>query len=504
MLRQTSTQSGLVRGIPAADPRITAYLGIPFAAPPVGENRWRAPQPPSSWDGVRACDRMGPLSMQFVPQFNGPGLYDREWHVDAECPMDEDCLYLNIWTPAMNADERMPVLVWYFGGGLQCGSPNEMEFDGERIARRGIVVVTINYRTNCFGFLCHPDITKEAPDAPANFGHLDQIAATRWVQRNIHSFGGDPKRVTIAGQSAGGGSVQSVLVSPLGKDICQGAIIESGLFESIYHPVLLTARTLAQGEAQGVEFFKYLGVETLAQARALDAKYVRDKMLESKKFFGCVVDGKFATDIAWKQLLRGEYDDIPVMTGYTEDEFHDSLRGETTEALKEEAKACFGENADEFLRLCGGQTAQDIRANSNVGIVEIACRMLAKQRAKQGKKTWVYRFDPDIPGWDDPGAFHSCDLWFFFETLAKCWRPFKGVHYDLARQMCNAWAHFIKTGDPNGSDADGTPQPEWKPYADGDFVMSFDQCCHCDQSTQTPIKAFLTDACLARKTEEKR
>ena len=208
MLRTVQTENGWVKGIEAADPRITAFKGIPFAAPPVGENRWRAPQPCEDWDGVRECYRFAPISMQSVPGI-GDNVYIREWHVDPEIAMDEDCLYLNVWTGAKEVTEKQPVLVWFFGGGLQCGYPAEMEFDGERIARRGVVVVTVNYRVNVFGFLAHPQLTEEQPDAPTNFGSLDQQAALRWVQRNIAFFGGDPGNVTIAGQSAGGGSVMS-------------------------------------------------------------------------------------------------------------------------------------------------------------------------------------------------------------------------------------------------------------------------------------------------------
>ena len=158
MLRTVRTENGWVKGIEAADPRITAFKGIPFAAPPVGENRWRAPQPCEDWDGVRECYRYAPISMQSVPGI-GDNVYIREWHVDPEIAMDEDCLYLNVWTGAKEVTEKQPVLVWFFGGGLQCGYPAEMEFDGERIARRGVVVVTVNYRVNVFGFLAHPQLT---------------------------------------------------------------------------------------------------------------------------------------------------------------------------------------------------------------------------------------------------------------------------------------------------------------------------------------------------------
>ncbi len=199
MLRMVRVENGLVRGLPAADPRITSFKGIPFAAPPVGENRWKAPQPAKDWEGVLEAFEFAPISMQAKTALDPNNIYTREWHVDPDIPMSEDCLYLNVWTPARNGDERLPVFVWFFGGGFQVGYTSEMEFDGERIARRGIVVVTVNYRLNSFGFLCHPEITAESPDAPGNFGLLDQQAALRWVKRNIAAFGGDPDNITIGG-----------------------------------------------------------------------------------------------------------------------------------------------------------------------------------------------------------------------------------------------------------------------------------------------------------------
>ena len=227
MLRTVKTECGIVRGIEAADPRITAFKGVPFAAPPTGENRWRAPQPCKPWDGVLDCARFAPISMQDTPGL-GDGFYNREWHVDPQIPMSEDCLYLNIWTPAKSADEKLPVLVWYFGGGLQWGYTAEMEFDGERMARRGIVVVTVNYRLGVFGFLAHPELTSAQPDAPTNFGNLDQQAGLMWVRRNIAAFGGDPGRITIMGQSAGAMSVQQLCLSPLAKGLVAGAVMSSG------------------------------------------------------------------------------------------------------------------------------------------------------------------------------------------------------------------------------------------------------------------------------------
>ena len=235
MLRTVKTECGIVRGIEAADPRITAFKGVPFAAPPTGENRWRAPQPCKPWDGVLDCARFAPISMQDTPGL-GDGFYNREWHVDPQIPMSEDCLYLNVWTPAKSADEKLPVLVWYFGGGLQWGYTAEMEFDGERMARRGIVVVTVNYRLGVFGFLAHPELTSAQPDAPTNFGNLDQQAGLMWVRRNIAAFGGDPDCITIAGQSAGGGSVMSQITCPANFGHIKRAIIQRRMIRTQYAP----------------------------------------------------------------------------------------------------------------------------------------------------------------------------------------------------------------------------------------------------------------------------
>ena len=267
MIREAKTENGWVRGIEAADPRITVFKGIPFAAPPIGENRWRAPQPAADWEGIRDASRFAPISMQSTPGL-GTDVYCKEWHVDPEIPMDEDCLYLNVWTSAKSVDEKQPVLVWYFGGRLQWGYPSEMEFDGERLAKRGVVVVTVNYRINCFGFLAHKELTKEAPEEPTNFGNLDQQAGLRWVVRNIASFGGDPEQITIAGQSAGAGSVLTQMTCPDNFGLFQRAVIMSGMIRSPYaEEGMGIPPSLDEAEKLGEKFFDYLGVKTLAEAR---------------------------------------------------------------------------------------------------------------------------------------------------------------------------------------------------------------------------------------------
>ena len=469
MLRQVKTENGWVRGIEAADPRITAFKGIPFAAPPVGKNRWRAPQPCENWDGVKECYRFAPISMQWIPGL-GTDIYCREWHVDPEIAMGEDCLYLNVWTNAKSADEKQPVLVWFFGGGLQCGYPAEMEFDGERIARRGIVVVTVNYRVGALGFLTHPQISREQPDAPANFGNLDQQAGLKWVQRNIAAFGGDPDKVTIAGQSAGGGSVMSQLACKANEGLFRNTVVMSAMiFDPYMRREVGRPETLKQAEKKGEDFFAFLGVKTLEEARAMDAVTLQrsyEKYMETHVPFFTVQDDLFCTGDPIALYRKGDCVDVVMMAGSTGDEFLNTIEAGTPEKLKAEAERLFGSRAKEFLSF--PETRKAISGQGFAPVSGIGCTVkgVLSDTAKNGKKGYVYCFSPDMPGWDNPGTFHSSDLWFWFETLAKCWRPFTGHHYDLARQMCDYFCNFIKTGDPNGKDLCGLDLPRWETWSE--------------------------------------
>ena len=473
MIRIADTENGRVRGLPAADPRITAFKGVPFAAPPVGENRWRAPQPAENWDGVRDCFEFAPISVQDTPGI-GTDIYCREWHVDPEIPMSEDCLYLNIWTNAKTPDEKLPVLVWFFGGGFQWGYTAEMEFDGERIARRGIVVVTVNYRLGAFGFLAHPQLTAEQPDAPCNFGSLDQQAGIRWVKRNIANFGGDPDNITIAGQSAGGGSVMAQMSCPENDGLFNRATVMSGMFSSPYEiNRFFIPLPLDQAGLLGKRLFEYLGVETLEEARKLDANFIREKYSELRNrgemFFTIVNDGKFNVGNPMDAFLDGSRTRVPVMAGNTGDEFKEVIHAENEDELRTLAYKYFGDRSEEFLAFPEAHVkAEGGYAPVSAPEIGVKTAFMDEGRLAKSQNCYYYRFIPDIPGEDNPGTFHSCDLWFFFETLAKCSRPYEGRHYDIARQMCDYWCNFIKTGDPNGCDINGNKLPEWKPYTDSD------------------------------------
>lgn len=497
MIRRVKVENGWVRGLLAADPRITVYKGIPFADKPIGDNRWRAPQPCPDWEGELFAADFGPIPMQANCAGDpAKDIYSREWAVDKDLPMSEDCLYLNVWAPA-DGRTNLPVYVWYFGGGLQVGNTTEMEFDGERLARRGIVVVTVGYRLNVFGFLCHPELTAQQPDAPANFGFLDQQCATRWVKRNIAAFGGDPENITIGGQSAGGMSVCAQMTSPQNHGLFRRAIVESGTFTQPYGaPMGIRAQSLKEAEAQGVRFFAALGVSSLAEARKVDARTIEDLSLSWP--WGCwseAVDGVFSTYDSGKWYLHPERVQCPVLLGETSSEFIAQPEAKTEGELSTMAQKLAGEKARDMLACFSHPaTEESIAREGALSTIGFAIRSAAKANEHNSihQPLYAYRFDAEIPGWDNPGTFHSVDLWFFFESLAKCWRPFTGKHYDLARQMCDYWANFIRTGDPNGTGSHGEQLPAWPALRTDDPVcMVFADEAAPQPWTPSPLEKVL-------------
>ena len=474
MLRQTKTENGLVQGLPGIDARITVFKGIPFAAPPVGDLRWRAPQPAANWEGVRKCYEFGPIPMQPIPGKDPEAFYSKEWHVDPEVPMSEDCLQLNIWTNAKTGDEKMPVMMWIHGGGMQEGYAYEQEFDGERFAARGIVLVSVSYRLNVFGFLCHSDLTAAQPEDHANFGLMDCDYACQWIKRNIANFGGDPDNITIFGQSGGGAASQYLACSPKTVGHFQRAIFQSaGACQMVYPKTFSFMEpgtpTIEKAEAEGAKFLEYLGVKTIEEARKLDAKFIEEKQVsyraETGKFSFPAVDGVFCVKDPGEAMIDDEMNDISVMVTATGDEFMGMPAPD--ENVIDWINDKFGDHAAEYLRLvknaAGSDDPVDLAKAAKYSTFNLANRLSAEIIANNKHDVYFSVFDPYIPG-DDAGSFHSCDLWFEFESLQRCWRPFDGHHYDLARKMCNYFANFARTGNPNGKDADGTDMPFWPVY----------------------------------------
>lgn len=504
MLRKVTVETGIVQGIPAADPHITVFKGIPFAAPPVGNLRWRAPQPAKAWDGVLKADTFGPIAMQDNPGRDPNAFYAREWNADPEIEISEDCLYLNVWTPANAETEKLPVMVWIFGGGLLCGHPSEMEFDGERIARRGIILVSVNYRVNVFGFFTHPELADTCGEEPCgNFGLLDQLAGIEWVKRNIAAFGGDPNNITIFGQSAGGGSVTSHVCSPMTKGLFQRAIIQSGGGTSdAFNQGYLT---LKEAGERGKRFLKYLGVSSIQEAREVDAQTLWEKgasfpLEKPEAFFplnwNMILDGKYLKEDPKQTILKNKRHPVDILMGNTVDELPIISKAKTLQEFKEFAEKRFGEDAEKYLELCDFSSGdlESIRKKGALNTFAVGNLIWCRKNCELGcKPIYYYRFNPEIPG-DKAGSFHSSDLWFTFETLAKCWRPFKGKHYDLARQMCNYWTNFAKCGNPNGLDADGTPMPEWKPFTkENPHGIYFGDAPYMDVDGTDKINQFVAD-----------
>jgi para-nitrobenzyl esterase len=488
MKRETSTKNGRVLGHPGMNRRITVFKGIPFAKAPVGDLRWKAPQPAENWEGVRVCNTFGPISMQHTPGEGDPeDLYNKEWHVDSAVPMDEDCLYLNVWTPSLDPDANLPVMFWIFGGGFQVGYTSEMEFEGERFAKRNCVFVSVNYRLNIFGFFAHPELTESQPEAPTNFAFLDQEAGMRWVKENIRNFGGDPDNITIMGQSAGAGSVMAQLCKHKGENLFQKAILQSGggvlpLFRHGYPD-------LAEQEQKGLAFLEYLGVKTLAEARAIDACTLFDRSAAYLKeqnawiYWQPTLDGVFIKKQVHETVLANELAEVSILSGVTQDEFL-ALPTEDELALldQEQRKKLQGKEHNLF---------------------ELSLLLWGRMNEKcQKLPMYLYYFCPPMPG-DDHGVFHSSDLWFSFETLANCWRPFTGEYYDLARMMCNYWTNFARSGNPNGKDITGLAMPEWKAYksTNEEAVMRLDLRPGMTGESNNPLTRVLLEHYLYRYTK---
>lgn len=454
-MRETLIDTGAVRGIACGWPSITVYYGIPYAAPPLGVLRWRPPQPAAAWDGVRDCARPSPR----CPQLGvGKGsFYEKEFYPYDE-EMHEDCLYLNVWTPAQSSGERLPVILWIHGGAFMTGYGHSAHFDGEHFARQGVILVTINYRLNIFGWMVHPMLSAESEQGiSGNYGLMDQIYALKWVRRNIAAFGGDPDNITVAGQSAGAMSVQAVITSPLTKGMVAKAIMQSG---GGMTPVP-DMRFPTLQEAQARTDLYTLEVSSIKEARELSAlellKRWKNTLPHSVVCRTPVIDG-YVLPRPLDVMAAGDYRQMPCIIGYTADEgivpnaqyekFADLIRREYSPAL-----------ATDFLALCPPETYEQYRKVYFTEHMQAAAEswalMLEHQKAAP---VYVYRMDRKLPG-DDMGAFHAADLWYVFKTFMRGWRPWTALDYTLA-QACNAyWANFARCGNPNGAGL-----PEWTPY----------------------------------------
>ena len=490
------TNYGLVQGLPSDNQAVSAFKGIPFAKPPVGELRWRAPQPPEPWQGVRKAYAFEPIPYQ--PRQKPGSTTQREFY-PVDWPRGEDCLYLNVWTSAQSADERLPVALWIYGGGFHRGYANKQETDGDGFAKRGCVYVNFNYRLSSLGFLAHPALAQEAPyGSSGNYGLLDQIAALKWVYENIAAFGGDPERITIFGQSAGGISVKCLMASALSRAYVSGAIIESGCGMTPLGNRTMPADRAAH-EAMGEKFFAFLGVKTLAQAREIDADTLFDKSQAFLRanpglhFWPCL-DGYALSEEPGDTLRRGDHPEIPCMIGYNKDESSFSIAGEsyppemyTPDGFERVMRARMGAHANELLPLIDHATPEAIE---NFLRWPLYLMMVPGTNAfaevfseKLNSPLYMYVFTHTPPGEPNVGVYHSAEKMYIHETIHRNWRPMTGEDYMLARDMADYWANFVKYHNPNGAGL-----PEWTPFTPAQRrYMNLKPGCEMQTLTETPF-----------------
>ena len=460
---------------------IKTFKGVPFAAPPVGNLRWREPQPVVNWTGVRKADNFGPRAMQ-LPVFG-----DMNFRSNG---MSEDCLYLNVWTPSKTGNEKLPVLVYFYGGGFIAGDGSEPRYDGESLARRGIVTVTVNYRLGIFGFFVHPELTKESPHhASGNYGLLDQSAALVWVQKNIAAFGGDPKKVTIAGESAGSFSVSAQMASPLSRNIIAGAIGESGSLLG-----LNPTASLKDAEKSGTDFAAIVKANSLTDLRAIPAEDLLKATSKAGRFPVCV-DGYFFPKSPLEIYQSGEQAHVPLLVGWNSQEnSYQSIIGDskpTVENYKKGVEKMYGDKSTQVLRVYNASTDEEVEQvatalagdrfigystwkwsdiQSKTGQRPVYRYLYARPRpqmrsemgnATAGLAGGVIRDTLSTNVHKAPiakGAVHSAEIEYALGNLPTNrvydWQP---EDYAVSEIMQTFFANFIKTGNPNGLGV-----PEWK------------------------------------------
>ncbi len=450
------TTQGKVEGKKEPNSIVIAFKGIPYAAPPIGHLRWRAPQPAATWKGVRHAYQFSANCIQQTTPL-GWGPWTHEYLIPDS--VSEDCLYLNIWTPVQA--HKAAVLVWIYGGGFVSGSGSVPIYDGTELAKQGIVVVTFNYRLGLFGFLAHPELTREAGGAPpTNFGLQDILAALRWVHENIAAFGGDPEAVTIAGQSAGSMAVHDLLVMPAARGLFRGAIGESGL------PGAVPSPKLADAEKRGEEFARSKGANSIAELRAMSPDALVGKGVPP--MFGSCIDGVLLPDAPEVLLAEGKFALVPVMIGQTAAEASSMGNAWGTsgkEAFEKLLTQRFGAMAPTFAALYPATTDSERAAASKAFLRDrgLASIYLWARTHEHNSTTPVYAYlfehiepGPESARW---GAFHTSEVPYVFATLdAAPERGFTDLDRSISKTASQYWINFIRTGNPNSKGLPAWPQ----------------------------------------------
>ena len=468
---QVKVEAGLLQG--TSENGLSVYRGIPFAAPPVGDLRWRPPQPAAKWQGLKPADKFGPRCYQ-----GGRGAPGVE--------TTEDCLYLNVWSPARSARDRVPVLVWIYGGGFSAGATSEPTYTGENLAKKGVVLVSIAYRVGQMGFFVHPELSAESKNhASGNYGLLDMIAGLQWVQRNIAAFGGDPHRVTIFGESAGGIAVSMLCASPLAKGLFQGAISESGGSFGPPRPATMPGenlKRLADAERSGEVYAKGAGAASIADLRRIAA----DKLPAGGRGQGMawpIIDGWVIPDDQFKLYETRRYNDTPILVGYNSDEGQSFSPPRTPEDYVAAVKARYGPFADRLIAAYppgSGTVAKAARDLTRDAMFGWHTWVWARLQAKTGKsKVFFYCFDqhPDYPAGSPRagyGSGHGAEVRYVFEHLDPANPQTTKTDLAISEAMATYWTNFAKRGDPNGEGV-----PAWPAFSDANpTLMYFAQTPH--------------------------
>ena len=473
---EVTIDSGRLRGTSNADHTVLMFKGIPFAAPPVGQLRWKAPQPAKPWSGVRAADKFGPACLQ-------TDVFGDIFFRDAQ--PGEDCLNLNIWLPAAAAaGAKLPVFVWFYGGGFVAGGNSERRYDGENLAKKGIIVVEPNYRLGVFGFFSYPELSKESGhNSSGNYGFLDQVAALEWVVKNIAAFGGDPRNITIGGESAGSLSVSALMASSLSRNLFQKAIGESGAFFPASPTAGMQLKPVPDTEQAGVKFAKSVGANSLAEMRAKSGQELlqaADKL--GRGFaFGPNVDGYFlATDVR-STYAKGEQARVPLLAGWNADEGKMTVlmnpQKPSAKSFAEMAERRFGDRAEQFLKLypASNDTEATVSAETLAGddFIAFSTWKWMDMQVKTGDApVYQYHFEQipkskpgavigTVPA-SEAGSRHACEIEYVFETLKLAHEdaPWADDDFKLSEAMATYWTNFVKTGNPNSAGV-----PEWPRYA---------------------------------------
>ena len=460
--RPVTVTGGQIAGVSGTDPSVMVFKGIPFAAPPVGNLRWRDPRPVAAWQGVRNADQFGNSCIQTVVRERKPWTYEFMTHNS----ISEDCLYLNVWTAARAPQERRPVYVFIYGGGNNEGSTAVPVYDGETLAKKGIVVVTVNYRLGLFGFFTHPELTQEASyKASGNYGILDLVAALKWVQENIAAFGGDPAKVTVGGQSAGAANTHVLTASPLAKGLFRGAIAESG--SGIAGG---PNRKLAEQEQMGLKFATAKGASNLRALRAISWQQLQEALPDSNYRFAPVIDGYVLPSGIGEVFAQKKQNDVATLTGSNKDESGASPHPDVTlEQFRKLATTRYEDMSEEFLKLYPANTDEEAAIAQNNAARDasrVSTYLWAVDREKTAQtREFTYFWDHALPGPDADkyGAFHTSEVPYVLGALAMSDRPFTSHDRHIADMMSSFWSNFIAKGDPNGEGLARWPAVNEKP-----------------------------------------